>query len=148
MKETLISLLLVLSPGFFLAQAQNRQQGTIVRMRMGNCAEPPHRFMTNMSGGSKVENGLQCPEYVLVADKVVYIISGKSNQLLPLAETTLFRLQKNEMLIRIEDEAKESHFYIKAMLLRTEWEHAEMLEESAATEMISRRVDPAASGEQ
>ena len=68
------------------------------------------------------------------ADKVVYVISGKSSeQLIPLAEVTRFRLQKNEMLIRIDDASKESHFHIKAMVLRPEWDRNQMLEEAEAT---------------
>jgi len=98
-----------------------------------------------MSGGGKVEPAELCPEYVLVADKVVYVISGKNSEpLMPLAEITPFRLQKNEMLIRIDDAPKESHFHIKAMVLRPEWERNQMLEEAEANAMISQHLDPAA----
>jgi hypothetical protein len=77
-----------------------------------------------------------------VADKVVYVINGKSSdQLIPLAEVTRFRLQKNEMLIRVDDASKESHFRIKAMLLRPEWDRNQMLEEAEATTMATRRLD-------
>jgi len=83
-----------------------------------------------------------CPEYVLVANKVVYVISGKSSeQLIPLAETTRFRLQKNELLIRIDDASKESHFRIKAMVLRPEWDRNQMLEEAEASAMAARHLD-------
>jgi hypothetical protein len=92
---------------------------------------------------------LLCPEYVLVADKVVYVISGKSSeQLIPLAEVTRFRLQKNEMLIRIDDADKMSHFHIKAMVLRPEWDRNQMLEEAEANAMITRHLDPATLREQ
>ena len=97
-----------------------------------------------MSGQGKVEVGELCPEYVLIGDKVVYVISGKtSDQLIPLAEITRFRLQKNEMLIRIDDAAKESHFHIKAMVLRPEWDRNQMIEEAAANAMASHHLDPA-----
>jgi hypothetical protein len=36
-------------------------------------------------------------------------------------------LQKNEMLIRIDDAAKESQFHIKAMALRPEWDRIQIL---------------------
>src|ERR1039457_5519938 len=100
--------------------------------------------MAQMSGGGQMEPALLCPEYVLVADKVVYVISGKSSeQLIPLAEVTRFRLQKNEMLNRIDDASKESHFHIKAMVLRPEWDRNQMLEEAEASAMITRHLDPA-----
>jgi hypothetical protein len=71
-----------------------------------------------------------------------------SEQLIPLAEVTRFRLQKNEMLIRIDDAAKMSHFHIKAMVLRPEWDRNQMLEEAEANAMITRHLDPATLREQ
>jgi len=134
---------MLMFPVLLSAQGTSHQQGTIVRMRMTECLGPQHGFMAAMSGGAKAEVSSLCPEYVLVADKVVYLINGKSSdQLIPLAETTRFRLQKNEMLIRIDDAAKESHFRIKAMVLRPEWDRNQMLEEAEATTM-ARRLDQA-----
>ena len=134
---------MLMFPVLLSAQGTPHQQGTIVRMRMTECLGPQHGFMAAMSGGAKAEVSSLCPEYVLVADKVVYLINGKSSdQLIPLAETTRFRLQKNEMLIRIDDAAKESHFRIKAMVLRPEWDRNQMLEEAEATTM-ARRLDQA-----
>lgn len=145
MKHKLFCIFVLAFPVLLSAQnAHSHQQGTIVRMRMTDCLGPQHGFMAAMSGGGKMEPALLCPEYVLVADKVVYVISGKSSeQLIPLAEATRFRLQKNEMLIRIDDAAKESHFHIKAMVLRPEWDRNQMLEEAAASAMISHHLDPA-----
>ena len=64
------------------------------------------------------------------------------DQLIPLAETTRFRMQKNEMLIRIDDASKESHFHIKAMVLRPEWDRSQKLEEAETSAMISRHLEP------
>ncbi|MFZ0860750.1 MAG: hypothetical protein ABR881_05130 [Candidatus Sulfotelmatobacter sp.] len=149
MKRKLFCILVLVFPVFLSAQTHSPQQGTIVRMRMTDCLGPQHGFMAAMSGGGKMEPGLLCPEYVLVADKVVFVISGKSSeQLIPLAEVTRFRLQKNEMLIRIDDAAKESHFHIKAMVLRPEWDRNQMLEEAEASAMITHHLDPAMMREQ
>ena len=113
MKRIVLSILLVASPALLLAQS-HREQGTIVRMRTTECMGPQHGFMSAMAGGANVQAAALCPEYVLVADKVVYVITGKSSdQLIPLAETTYFHLQKNELLIRIDDSMKESRFRIK-----------------------------------
>lgn len=143
MKRTLCCILLLMFPILLSAQGTSRQQGTVIRMRMTECLGPQHGFMAAMSGGgAKAEAGALCPEYVLVADKVVYVINGKSSdQLIPLAEVTRFRLQKNEMLIRVDDASKESHFRIKAMLLRPEWDRNQMLEEAEASTMATRRLD-------
>ena len=149
MKRTLCCILVLIFPVILSAQTSTRQQGTIVRMRMTDCLGPQHGFMTAMSGGGKGETNLLCPEYVLVADKVVYVISGKSSeQLLLLAEVTRFRFQKNEMLIRVDDAPKESHFHIKAMVMRPEWERNQMLEEAETSALVRRHLDPAIMREQ
>lgn len=149
MKRILLSIFLVASSVFVIAQSLHREHGTIVRMRMTDCMGPQHGFMAAMAGGANVESAALCPEYVLVADRVVYVITGKSSdQLIPLAETTYFHLQKNEMLIRIDDSPKESHFRIKAMVLRPEWDRSEMMHEAEANDMISHHLDPTAIREQ
>jgi len=133
MKRTVLCIALLAFPVLVSAQTRTHQQGTIIRMRMTDCLGPQHGFMAAMSGGGKMEPGAMCPEYVLVADKVVYVISGKTaDQLIPLAEVTRFRFQKNEMLIRIDDAPKESHFHIKAMMLRPEWDRNQQLQEAEA----------------
>ncbi len=69
-----------------------------------------------------------CPEYTLVSDKVVYVVDGKrTSQFMPLAEIIQFRLQKNELFVRLDDEKRESHFSIKEMDLRSDWERDQML---------------------
>ena len=78
MKRTLLCFVLLSVPVFLSAQTHSQPQGTIVRMRMTNCLGPQHGFMATMSGDAKAETGPLCPEYVLVADKVVYVISGKA----------------------------------------------------------------------
>jgi len=143
MKHTMLTIFLFATSALLFAQSNHRAQGTIVRMRMADCMRPQHGFMAAMAGGANVQATALCPEYVLVADKVVFVITGKSSdQLIPLAETTYFHLQKNELLIRIDDSMKESHFRIKAMILRPEWDRSEMLHEAEASALISHHLDP------
>ncbi len=142
MKHILLLALLFPTSCTSLAAQSKLQRGTIVRMQMAECIAPEHGFMAAMSGSvHNVADGL-CPEYVLVADKVVYVIVGKSSApLVPLAETTKFRFQNNELLIRIDDARRETRFGIKEMVLRSEWDHVHptlMQEIEAPT---ARRVD-------
>ncbi len=144
MKRTLICILVLAFPGYLAAQSHSHEEGTIVRMRMTDCMGPQHGFISVMSGDRTVEAGMQCPEYVLVGERVVYVISGRtSDQLIPLAEVTRFRIQKNELLIRIDDASKESRFHIKAMVLRPEWDRNQMLAEEEANATVAHRLDPA-----
>lgn len=122
-RYSLLALVLFLGAISLNAQTAKRQHGTIIRMRMAECLQPPHGFMAAMSG-AKVADPELCPEYVLVSDKVVYVIVGKmSGLLIPLAETTQFRIQKNELLVRVDDENRETKFQLREMVLRSEWDH-------------------------
>jgi hypothetical protein len=117
-----------------VAQSKVLQHGTIVRMRMAACQIAPRGLMAALSGTShQQDTGEQCPEYVLVADKVVYVVVGKtSSAIVPLAETTAFRLQNNELLIRIDDAKRETRFNIREMVLLSEWDrvHPNVVEET------------------
>ena len=115
------------------AENRSREQGTIVRMRMGDCVAAQHPFMNALSGSNRGPSGDACPEYVLVTDKVVYVIVGKtSDQLVPLAETTRFHFQNNEVLIRLDDARRESRFHVKEMVLRQTWDRNQQIEEAQA----------------
>ena len=134
MKRALFVVVLLCTLSTFVAAENSaRDQGTIVRMRMAECMGSQHAFMNAMSGAGNVQTSEICPEYVLVTGKVVYVIIGKSSdQLLPLAETTRFHLQKNEVLIRVDDARRESRFHVKEMVLRPEWERNQQIAEAIA----------------
>ena len=131
MKAAWLLVLFLVSPAVSDAQDARSQHGTVVRMRMADCLEASHPLMAALSGASRQSDEELCPEYTLISDKVIYVIVGKtSGQLIPLAENIGFRLKKNEMLVRIDDEDRESRFLIRAMMLRSEWErvHADVVE--------------------
>ncbi len=139
-------LLVVLCTMSNLLAAENhlREQGTIVRMRMADCMSAQHALMDALSGNGRAPTGDLCPEYVLVSDRVVYVIIGKtSDQLVPLAETTRFHFQNNEVLIRVDDARKESRFRVKAMVLRPDWERSQQLEALEAVATAHQRMEGA-----
>lgn len=99
------------------------QHGTVVKMRMGDCLPVHHGFMIAMSGPPAQAGPEACPEYTLVADKVVFVIIGKSSdQLVPLADVVDFRFHNNELAVRVDDAKRESKFSIKEMVLRSDWD--------------------------
>jgi hypothetical protein len=99
------------------------QHGSVVRMRMGDCVLAHHGFMMAFGPPSGSQMPEACPEYTLISNSVVFIIVGKSsNQLIPLAETIDFRLNKNELAVRVDDAKHESRFTIKEMMVRQEWD--------------------------
>ena len=127
-------------------QAQSKlQHGTIVRMQMAECISAERGFMAELAGAQHPSTEEYCPEYVLVADKVVYVIVGRTSAaLVPLAETTKFRFQNNELLIRIDDAKRETRFGIKQMVLRSEWEHVHPTLMQEISTPTSHQVDAAA----
>lgn len=126
MKRVCLTIAIFLGiPGLQAAQLGVYQRGTIVRMRVAQCL-PQRGFIASLSGTAPPPSEEPCPEYTLVGDKVVYVIVGKmSNDLLPLAEMTNFRFQKNELLVRVDDDRHEVRFRIKEMILRPQWEKIE-----------------------
>lgn len=109
--------------GLPAAQIGVYQQGTVVRMHMGECIPAGHGFMATFGGPSTPAGPEPCPEYTLVSNDVVYVIVGKlSSSLIPLAETIDFRLHKNELAVRVDDAKHEVKFGIKEMMVRSEWD--------------------------
>ena len=123
-KIVLLSFILSSLPLAMAGDIGMYQHGSVVRMHMGDCMLAHHGFMVAFGGASSMpEPQDACPEYTLVTPNVVYVIVGKSsNQLIPLAEVIDFRLQKNELAVRVDDAKKESKFVIKEMIVRSEWE--------------------------
>jgi hypothetical protein len=126
MKSRLLLTLVLLVTGIAVAVAAPigaYQQGTVVRMHMGDC-QLMHRGFMNQFGppqAATIEDG--CPEYTLVTDRVVFVIVGtSSSQLVPLAETIDFRVAKKELAVRVDDARKEAKFTIKEMTLRSQWD--------------------------
>jgi DMSO reductase anchor subunit len=143
MKRALLIVVFCSLQTFVMAQFSIYQHGTVVRMRMGECVTQ-HRLMAALSGSATPQAVEHCPEFTLVADKVVYVIVGKnSNQLIPLAESILFRLQKNEVAVRVDDARQEGRFVVKEMALRAEWEHTRQREQEDMNAWARRHIDAA-----
>jgi hypothetical protein len=124
MKQALSLIFLFCSlPALVAAQFGMYQHGAVVRMHMGDCVLAHRGFAVAFGGPATMVGQETCPEYTLVSNNVVFVIVGKSsNQLIPLAETIDFRLQKNELAVRVDDAIHEARFAIKEMIVRSEWE--------------------------
>jgi len=98
------------------------RHGTIVRMHMGDCL-PDHGIVAALSGNSRPQATEVCPEYTLVGDKVVYVIVGKpSKDVLPLAQAVDFRIRKNEVAVRLDDDNHETRLLVREMFMRADWD--------------------------
>ena len=74
--------------------------------------------------GSKKTHQLLCQEYVLQAEHVLYRIRPRDEKhpvLLPVGEQAQFRLQKDKMLLRVEDlDSKEREYIVVSMTPRSD----------------------------
>jgi hypothetical protein len=108
-------------------RAQRLQVGTVTRMQTKECTIVHGGFATVL-GSMPQKTEEVCPEYTLLSDKVVYVVVGRrSSQFMPLAEAIQFRLYKNELLVRVDEERREAHFSIKEMQLRSDWDREQAL---------------------
>jgi hypothetical protein len=110
------------------AQTRIYQKGIVTQMRMAQCMPTSGGIMAALAGQPAATPSTDsCPEYTLVSDKVVYVIVAKSSkELIPLADDIEFRLQKNEILIHVDDTMREIHLAVRSMSLRPESDHEEL----------------------
>ena len=132
MKRMALLFVMVLSAATFLqAQGHWSFKGTVIKMRMTDCAMQ-RGFMATMSGVS-APAGIMCPEFTVMSDKVVYVVVGRSGEeFIPLAEDMEFLIRKNELVIFSDDEKTKTHFAIQQMTLRADWDREEERKELAA----------------
>lgn len=111
------------------------QTGKILQMDSVQCGttEKDHsNFAGDVLGtdsGSKKTQELLCQEYLLQAEHVVYRIRPRNEKhavLLPIGRQAQFRIQKDKMLLRIEDlDDKEHEYVVISMTLRIEGDTAD-----------------------
>lgn len=80
--------------------------------------------MLGTDSGSKKTQEVLCQEYVLQAARVIYRIRPRDEKhpvLLPVGEQAQFRLQKDKMLLRVEDlDSKEREYIVVSMTPRAD----------------------------
>ena len=85
--------------------------------------------MLGTDSGSKKTHELLCQEYVVQAERVIYRIRPRDEKhpvLLPVGEQAQFRLQKDKMLLRVEDlDSKEREYIVVSMTPRSDSSTAE-----------------------
>src|SRR5580704_14595161 len=106
------------------------QTGKLLQMDSVSCGmaeKDAKSFAGEMLGtdsGSKKTQEVLCQEYVLQAERVIYRIRPRDEKhpvLLPVGEQAQFRLQKDKMLLRVEDlDSKEREYIVVSMTPRTD----------------------------
>ena len=126
---------LVLASLFLAATAYARepkpyQSGKLLQMDSVQCGvdeKDAKSFTGEMIGadsGHKKTQELLCQEYLLQTDTMIYRIrprDAKHPVLLPVGEQAQFRLEKDKMMLRVEDmDSKEREYLVVSMTLRVD----------------------------
>jgi hypothetical protein len=106
------------------------QSGKLVQMDSVKCGvdeKDAKSFAGEMIGtdsGHKKTQELLCQEYVLQTDKMVYRIRPRDEKhpvLLPVGERAQFRLEKDKLVLRVEDlDSKEREYIVVSMTPRSD----------------------------
>lgn len=114
----------------FAKEPKAYQSGKVVQMVSVQCGTA-EKDSTSLAGemlgtdsGSKKTQQLLCKEYVVETEHVVYHIRPKNEkhpELLPIGEQAQFRLQKDNMMLRMEGvDNKEREYVVVSMMPRTD----------------------------
>jgi hypothetical protein len=119
----------------FAKQPKVYQTGKILEMDSVECGTAD-KFGQSFAGeafgtdsGSKKTHQLLCQEYLLEAEHVIYRIRPRDEKhavRLPIGQKAQFRIQKDKLLLRIEDlDGKEQEYIVVSMSLRLDGDAAD-----------------------
>ncbi len=126
--RSLVLVSLLLASTAYAKEPKAYQSGKLLQMDSVQCGideKDAQSFAGEMIGtdsGHKKTQELLCQEYVLQAEKTVYRIRPRDVKhpvLLPIGEQAQFRLDKDKMLLRVEDlDSKEREYIVVSMTPR------------------------------
>ena len=121
---------LCLAATAFAKEPKPHQTGKLLQMDSVSCGmaeKDAKSFAGEMLGtdsGHKKTQEVLCQEYVLETDRVIFRIRPKDDkhpELLPIGEQAQFRMQKDKMLLRVEDlDSKEREYIVVSMTPRSD----------------------------
>ncbi|MGA7929144.1 MAG: hypothetical protein WCA20_24485 [Candidatus Sulfotelmatobacter sp.] len=128
--KSLVLTSVLLAATAYAKEPKAYQSGKLLRMDSVKCGvdeKDAKSFAGEMIGtdsGHKKTQELLCQEYVLQTDKMVYRIRPKDEKhpaLLPVGEQAQFRLEKDKLLLRVEDQdSKEREYMVVSMTPRSD----------------------------
>jgi hypothetical protein len=126
----MMCVILGLAAAAYAKEPKPYQTGKLLQMDSvpcGTAEKDAKSFAGEMLGtdsGSKKTQEVLCQEYVLQAARVIYRIRPRDEKhpvLLPVGEQAQFRLQKDKMLLRVDDlDSKEREYIVVSMTPRSD----------------------------
>jgi hypothetical protein len=128
MKLRLVICVVLLASVAFAKEPKPRQSGKILQMESVACGVDENSGKSVMGeiigtdSAHKKTHELLCQEYVLQSDKVIYRIRPRDEKhpvLLPVGEKAQFRMDKDKMILRVEDlDDKDRQYAVVSMTPR------------------------------
>jgi len=128
--KSLVLASVLLAATAYAKEPKAYQSGKLLQMDSVKCGvdeKDAKSFAGEVIGtdsGHKKTQELLCQEYVLETDKTVYRIRPKDQKhpaLLPIGEQAEFRLEKDKLLLRVEDQdSKEREYIVVSMTPRSD----------------------------
>lgn len=126
----MLCVVLGLAASAYSKEPKHYQSGKLLQMDAlpcGTAEKDAKSFAGEILGtdsSSKKTQEVLCQEYVLQAEKVIYRIRPRDEKhpvLLPVGESAQFRLEKDKMLLRVEDlDDKEREYHVVSMTPRSD----------------------------
>ena len=128
MKVRLVCAVLLMTCVAFAKDPKSRQSGKLSQMESVACGVDENSgksFAGELIGtdsAHKKTHELLCQEYVLITDRVIYRIRPRDEKhpvLLPVGEQAQFRMEKDKMILRVEDlDDKDRQYTVVSMTPR------------------------------
>lgn len=128
--KSLVLASILLAASAYAKEPRAYQSGKLLQMDSVQCGvdeKDAKSFGGEIIGtdsGHKKTQELLCQEYLLQAEKVIYRIRPKDTKhpvLLPVGDRAQFRLEKDKMLLRVEDlDSKEREYMVVSMTPRSD----------------------------
>ena len=141
MRSKVLMATIMLLPLAHAKEPKHFQNGVLLQMDSADCGydeKSGKSFAGEMLGtdsGQKKTHALLCPEYILQTERVTYRIRPRDEKhpvLLPVGEKAQFRLDKDKMMLRVEDlDSKEREYIVVSMTPR----------DSKSSESISSKIN-------
>src|SRR5205807_10255682 len=130
MRSKILVTAILLTAVCYAKEPKHYQTGTLLQMDSVACGvdEKDGKSlageMLGTDSGSKKTHELLCQEYLLQSEHVIYRIRPRDEKhpvLLPVGEQAQFRIQKDKMLLRVEDlDSKEREYIVVSMTPRSD----------------------------
>ena len=128
MRFRIFAAILLMASFAYAREPKHYESGVLLQMDSAECGMDENSGksfageLIGTDGAHKKTHALLCQEYILQGERVIYHIRPRDEKhpaLLPVGEKAQFRLEKDKMLLRVEDgDNKEREYIVVSMTPR------------------------------